>query len=112
MKYSITYYNEQVETEVLNLPQTLAARYAHITKLMLEYGGNIGMPHTESLGDGLFEIRLKGKEGIARVFYCTLVNKKIVILHSFIKKSDKISSKELALAHKRKLEVKNGKTHT
>jgi phage-related protein len=112
MKYVITYYSEQVEKEVLNLPRTLAMRYVHITKLMLEYGGNIGMPHTKSLGDGLFELRLKGQEGIARVFYCTLVDKEIVMLHSFIKKTDKIPGKELAMANKRKLEVQNGKIHT
>lgn len=101
-----------MEKEVLNLPRTLAMRYVHVTKLMLEYGSNIGMPHTKSLSDGLFELRLKGQEGIARVFYCTLVDRQIVMLHSFIKKTDKIPSKELAMAHKRKLEVQNGKIHT
>ena len=79
---------------------------------MLEYGGNIGMPHTKSLSNGLFELRLKGQEGIARVFYCTLMNKQIVMLHSFIKKTDKIPSKELAIANKRKLEVQNGEIYT
>jgi hypothetical protein len=38
---------------------------------MLEFGPNIGMPHTRPLKNGLFELRVKGKEGIARVFYCT-----------------------------------------
>lgn len=67
-KYIIKYYSEQVEQEILSLPLTLAARYVHLTRLMLTYGSNLGEPHTKSLGDGLFEMRLKGMEGIARVF--------------------------------------------
>jgi phage-related protein len=74
---------------------------------MESFGGNLGMPHTKSIGNGLFEIRLKGQEGIARIFYCTVVNKNIVMLHGFIKKTDKIPSKELDIAVKRKKEVRN-----
>jgi phage-related protein len=109
MKYKIGYYSEDVEKEVLSLPRALLMRYVHVTKLMIEFGGNLGMPHTKALGDGLFELRLKGLEGIARVFYCTMVGQRIVILHSFIKKTDKIPSRELGIAIKRKIEVlKNG----
>lgn len=107
MKYKIAYYSEDVEKLIIQLPKTLAVRYIRITQLMTEFGGNLGMPHTKSIGDGLFEIRLKGQEGIARVFYCTVVNKNIVMLHCFIKKTDKIPSKELDIAIKRKKEIKN-----
>ena len=58
------------------------------------------------MGGGLFEIRAKGKEGIGRSFYCTLKEKEIVILHSFIKKSQKTPKRELDLAKKRMKEVK------
>jgi phage-related protein len=107
-KYIIGYYSEQIEEDILNLPRTIAMKYAHISKLMVDYGSNLGMPYTKAISDGLFEIRLKGQEGIARVFYCTSVNQKIVMLHSFIKKTDKIPKKELEIAKKRKLEVQNG----
>jgi phage-related protein len=53
------------------------------------------------------ELRLKAAEGIARVFYCTMVGKKIVMLHQFIKKTDKTPTRELAIARKRMKEVKN-----
>jgi phage-related protein len=59
------------------------------------------------MGEGLFELRLQAAEGIARVFYCTMVGKKIVILHQFIKKTDKTPSKELEIARRRLKEVKN-----
>jgi phage-related protein len=74
------------------------------------YGPDLGMPHTRSMGEGLFELRLKAAEGIARVFYCTMVGKKIVILHQFIKKTDKTPSKELEIARRRLKEVKNAYT--
>jgi len=56
---------------------------------------------------GLFELRVKGREGIARVFYCTKVGKRIVMLHGFVKKTQRTPIKELRKAEKRFLEVKN-----
>jgi phage-related protein len=64
------------------------------------------MPHTRAMGDGLFELRLKGKEGITRVFYCTLVDKSIYLLHVLVKKTQKTPIKDLQLAQSRMKEVK------
>jgi phage-related protein len=87
--YTITYYSEDVQQKILDLPDTLAARYIVLTRRMISLGPNLGEPHTKAFGGGLFELRLKGAEGIARVFFCTLIGRRIVVLHSFIKKSDK-----------------------
>ncbi|MCI0494234.1 type II toxin-antitoxin system RelE/ParE family toxin [candidate division KSB1 bacterium] len=106
MDYTIDYYSEDVEEAILNLPDGLLARYLRLTDLMLEFGPNLGMPHTKAVGDGLFELRVKGKEGIARVFYCTKIGKIIIMLHVFIKKSQKIPKKELEIAYARMKEVK------
>jgi phage-related protein len=65
-----------------------------------------GMPHTKVVKDGLFELRMKSKEGIGRVFFCTLVNKRIVMLHSLIKKTQKTPSRDLKVAISRMNEVK------
>ena len=89
MNWTIEYYSSAVEKEILSLPSGLLARYLRLTDLMIEFGSNLGMPHTRFLADGLIELRIKGKEGIARVFYCTLVGKRIVMLSSFIKKQIK-----------------------
>ncbi|MBI3631139.1 MAG: type II toxin-antitoxin system RelE/ParE family toxin [Candidatus Sungbacteria bacterium] len=59
------------------------------------------------MGEGLFELRLKATEGIARVFYCTLVGRKIVMLHQFVKKSEKTPRRELEIAKRRMKEVKD-----
>ena len=105
--YRITYYSEAVEAEILALPDTLAARYVVLSRRMVAFGPNLGEPHTKAFGEGLFELRLKGAEGIARVFFCTLVGRRIVMLHSFIKKSDKTPPRERRMAESRMNEVRD-----
>ncbi|WP_456417659.1 type II toxin-antitoxin system RelE/ParE family toxin [Thiolapillus sp.] len=89
----------------MRLPDGLLARYLHLTDLMGEFGSNLGMPHTKSMEGGLFELRIKGKEGIAGVFYCTRVGKRIVMLHVFVKKAQKTPKRELQVAIRRMKEV-------
>lgn len=103
--WKFEYFNEKVEKAILQLPSGLLARYLHLTDLIEEFGPNLGMPHTRSLGEKLFELRLKSKEGIGRAFFCSIVNQRIVILHVYIKKSQKIPEKELKIARKRLGEV-------
>jgi phage-related protein len=107
LDYTITYYSEAVQTEILSLPDTLAARYIVLTRRMIALGPNLREPHTKAFGEGLFELRLKGAEGIARVFFCTLVGRRIVMLHSYVKKTDKTPPRERRLAEARMKEVKH-----
>jgi phage-related protein len=106
MSYSIIYYSHEVQEDIMNLPVTLQARYIGLTDRMIEQGPNLGLPHTDAFGGGLFELRLKGAEGIARVFFCTMMGQEIVMLHSFIKKTQKTPEKELKLAKQRMKEFK------
>ena len=87
------------------LPDGLLARYLHLADLMLEFGSNLGAPHTKAITTSLFEIRLKSKEGIARVFYCTKIGKRIIMLHVFVKKTQKTPKNEMRIATKRLNEV-------
>jgi phage-related protein len=107
MSWSVTFYSERVEAEILALPAGFLARFIRYAEKMEHYGPDLGMPHTKAMGDGLFELRLKAGEGIARVFYCTLVGKRIVMLHQFIKKTDRTPAKELNIARMRKKEIEN-----
>jgi phage-related protein len=108
--YTINYYSDAVQEQILELPDTLAARYIVLTRRMIALGPNLGEPHTKAFGDGLFELRLKGAEGIARVFFCTLVGRRIVMLHSFIKKSERTPSREREIAETRMKEIKRENT--
>jgi phage-related protein len=107
MDFEIKYYSEGVQAQILELPDTLAARYIVLTRRMLAIGPNLGEPHTKAMGGGLYELRLKGAEGIARVFYCTLIGRRIVMLHSFVKKSQRTPQHELEVAQSRLKEIKN-----
>jgi phage-related protein len=53
------------------------------------------------MGEGLRELRLKGPSGFARVFYCVLGERRIVMLHVFAKKSAKTPLRELVTARER-----------
>ena len=106
--YTIEYYSEAVSEEILSLPDTLAARFIILTRRISAIGPNLGSPHTAAFGDGLFELQLKGQEGIARVFFCALVGRRVMMLHSFVKKTQKTPSREIEIARKRMKEVKHG----
>ena len=60
MLYTIRFYDDALEAQVLALPRTLMARYLSLADRMVIYGPNLGEPHTKAMGDGLFEMRLKG----------------------------------------------------
>ncbi|MCK9372801.1 MAG: type II toxin-antitoxin system RelE/ParE family toxin [Sulfuricurvum sp.] len=105
MKWEIEFFNEAVEADTLSFPAKILAKMLHIFEMIQEHGPNLGKPYTDAFGDGLFEIRAKGAEGIGRSFFCYASGKKIIILHSFIKKTQKIPQKEIEIALKRKKEI-------
>ena len=106
MDWDILYYNENVQELINDWPVGIRAYYARITERMAYFGPNLGMPFTRSVGNGLFEIRAKGKEGIGRAFFCTVVDQRIIILHAFVKKTQKTPKKELDIAIRRMKDVK------
>jgi phage-related protein len=61
-----------------------------------------------AFGDGLFELRPRGRAGIGRAFYCFMVGKRVVVLHAFIKKTQQTPDRELKLARKRLKELQDG----
>ena len=106
MNWKITFYSDRVEAKIHALPGGFVARFVRYAERMEIFGPDLGMPHTRPMGDGLFELRLKAAEGIARVFFCTVVARKIVVLHQFVKKSDKTPNRELKIARSRMKEIK------
>jgi phage-related protein len=107
VNWRVTFYSAALQRELLQLPAGFVARFLRYAERMELYGPDLGMPHTRAMGSGLFELRLKAAEGIARVFYCALVGRRIVMLHQFIKKSEKTPRRELEIARKRMKEVKD-----
>lgn len=105
MTWTVTFYSQRVEDEILALSTGLVVRFLRYAERMEAFGPDLGMPHTRSMGGGLFELRIKAAEGTARVFYCTVVDRRIVFLHQFVKKSDKTPPKEIQIARQRMKDV-------
>jgi phage-related protein len=106
MTWSVRFFDRRLEASILALPAGFVARLLRYAERMEVHGPDLGMPHTRAMGQGLFELRLKSAEGIARVFYCTVVDRQIVMLHQFVKKTDKTPAREREIARRRMKEVK------
>jgi len=105
MSWIIDYFSEDVRLEIDALPVGIRASYTRLTELLEEFGLELRMPHSRAMGGGLFELRPRGREGTARVFYCMMVGRKIIMLHSFIKKTNETPKRELEIARRRQREV-------
>ena len=108
MTYEIEYFHQRVLAEVESWPVDVLADYARLVELLVEHGPDLRLPHSRSLGQGLFELRPHGRSGIGRVFYCFLVGKRIVIVHAFIKKTQQTPDHDLRIARKRAKDILNG----
>ena len=108
MLYQIEYFHERVRGEILEWPVDVLADYARLIELLAEYGPNLRLPHSRAFGDGLFELRPRGRSGIGRALYCYLAGRRVIVLHAFIKKAQKTPDSELKLARKRQKEVQHG----
>ena len=108
MAYELEYFNPKIQASIEAWPVEILADYAKLLELLLEHGPDLRMPHSRSMGEGLFELRPRGREGIGRAFYCFLMGKRISIVHAFIKKTEATPERELKIARKRVKVLKNG----
>jgi len=108
MTYEVEYFHPRVLAEIEAWPVDVLADYAHLVELLAEHGPNLRLPHSRAMGDGLFELRPRGRSGIGRAFYCFLVGKRVVVVHAFVKKTQQTPDKELKLARKRAKELNHG----
>ena len=97
MTWKVHFY-PGVEDEIIKMPNKIQARMLKLLELIEQHGANLGPPHTEAMGDGLFEIRAKAQEGIGRSLFCYLKDQQVYILYAFVKKSQKTPKKVLELA--------------
>ena len=108
MAYKIGYFHQRVLTEIEAWPVDVLADYARLIELLAQHGPSLRLPHSRAFGDGLFELRPRGRSGIGRAFYCFLLDRRVVVVHAFIKKTQETPDKELKLARKRVKELQHG----
>lgn len=108
MAFAVEYFHKRILAEIESWPNDVIVDYARLVELLTEYGPLLRLPHSRAMGDGLFELRPRGRSGIGRAFYCFITGKRIVIVHAFIKKSQQTPERELKIARRRAKEVRNG----
>ena len=107
MAWTVVTLNETVDAELAELPPDMRARLVRIAQLIESVGlPNVKEPHVRHIRGQLWEIRLKGKTGIARALYITAREQRVVIVRAFIKKTEKTPTNEIDLALQRAKEVK------
>jgi len=92
--------------ELDQLPSDMKAKLARLLELIQQLGPlELREPHVKNLGNKLWEIRLSGRDGISRVIYVALSQKRVGLLHAFIKKTQKTPKQAMECALKRSREV-------
>ncbi len=106
MGWRVEILNQTVREELESLPADMRAKMDHIVRLIEEFGLNqVHEPYVKPIRDKLWEMRLKGRDGIARALYVTAKDRRIVVLHAFHKKTRRISKRAIETALSRMKEV-------
>jgi phage-related protein len=106
MAWTVETLNDVVDAELDELPADMRARFISISRLIGEFGlERVREPHVKHLRGPLWEMRIKGKDGISRALYVTAVGERVVVVRVFVKKTQKTPNREIELALKRAKEI-------
>lgn len=106
MVWTVHFLDERVEAEMDEQPIDVRARFDRLQQLVAEHGPALLPPkYVKHLEDVLWELRIKGKDGIVRAIYVTASGRRVVILRVFTKKTQKTPRREIDLARRRAKEV-------
>ncbi len=105
-QWHVEILNETVAAEILALPADMQARFVRIGERITAAGlDSLGEPHVKHLTGKLWEMRLTGRDGIARAPYVAAVGRRVVVLRAFVKKTQKTPHGEIELALRRAQEI-------
>lgn len=106
-EWAVEVLNQTVEAELLALPKDMQARFLRISELLEGFGPqHVGMPHVRPLGEKLWEMRLTGSAGIGRAIYTAASGQRLIVLHAFVKKTQKTPQRAIDAARRRMREIK------
>ncbi len=105
--WQVEYLDERAKSEVEALPRDAQACFERIVGMIRSSGlERMREPHVKHLDGKLWEMRLSGRDGIARSIYVTASGRRVVVLRSFVKKTEKTPPRELEIARERAKEVR------
>jgi phage-related protein len=99
--------NEIVADEIASLPKDIQAAFLRLSERIVAVGlERIREPHVNHLRGRLWEMRLSGRDGIGRAIYVTVTGRRVVVVHAFVKKTQKTPRSALELAEQRAKELR------
>ena len=106
MAWTIDFYrdtegNVPVEGFLVSLPEKDRARIAWTINLLEEYGLQLGLPYVKHLRGKLWELRIRAGRSAYRIIYFAYVGQRFILLHGFLKKTQKTPRRELEIAERR-----------
>ena len=105
-KWMVETLDKRVDAELSALPIDMRARFVRVSQLIEQFGpAQVGLPHVRSLGNKLWEIRVSGRDGVARGIYVVASERKVIVVHVFIKKTQETPAAALNTARKRAQEA-------
>ena len=106
MEWRVEVLNDTVRSELDALPLEIRARLIRLERLISQVGlETLREPHVKHLEGKLWEMRVAGRDGIARAIYVTAIGRRVVIVRAFIKKTQQTPRSEIDLASRRAKEV-------
>jgi phage-related protein len=102
MNWSVDFLNAAVRAELEELPEDIQAHFLRISQLIETHGlTRVREPYVKHLEGPLWEMRLKGMDGIARAAYVTAAGRRVIVVRVFVKKTEKTPRGEIELALRR-----------
>lgn len=106
MTWQVVFFDEDVKADLEALPLDIVASFLRISQLIEARGLHmVHEPYVKHLEGPVWEMRMRGKDGIARAAYVTATGKRVVIVHVFVKKTQKTPRREIETALQRAKEV-------
>lgn len=106
MAWSVEFLDETVQAELEALPLDMRASFLRISQLIENFGlPRVREPYVKHIQGPLWEMRMKGRDGIARSLYVTARGERVIVLRVFVKKTQKTPRREIELALKRAQEI-------
>ena len=107
MQWTVETLGTIVDAEIAALPKEMQAAFLRLAERIEVVGlERIGHPHVKHLQDKLWEMRFSGRDGIGRAIYVTAVGRRVIVVHAFVKKTQKTPRAALDLAERRAREIK------
>lgn len=107
MAWSVETLDQRIDEELLALPADMQARFFRIAELIEAKGLNgVREPHVKHLTGKLWEMRMSGRDGIARALYQAASGQRVIVLRVFVKKTQKTPQSEIDVALERAKEIK------